>query len=209
MLVSKTKQEDFFINLNYDTGLDQVIWKINEENKPRSGKTGDPYLVDYAMTEENYVTNKQQEPLLNPYPTGNRTIFKIHGSINWVKQNDGKILITPYACEANLVNQMSICPPGNKDIDGFKLIHEKLKERLPTADELIVIGCSISEDDSHLLDLIELWKEGGNKNAKVVYGSDERDNAKERRYENIIGVPTQCRYGGFTVKSMDFIFSKK
>jgi len=177
-------KDDFFITLNYDLLLDSAIWKKNQI----INSTVSQYRIDYGIGfdfESSYngfggphigEENSRNIIIRKSVPF---TLYKLHGSFNWLHANNDKSKI--HCQNKNYTDNTSdlfvlITPTIQKEItkinSQLKELYDNLKTRLLTTkiDEFIIIGCSLSRDDTYLLDLIKIAKNiNPQLKLKVVY----------------------------------------
>jgi hypothetical protein len=183
----RLKPDDFFMTLNYDLYLDREVMRTTRS-------------IDYGLPVTG-AAKRRGVPLVD---SGRYSVYHLHGSLNWVR-NAGKLDIYLGAqLPIAMVDGCNLClaPPGRKDLDAtLEAVWGKVKERLQQADELIIIGCSLNCQDSHLMDLVNgfINNKGGQK-VKAIYLGD----ADERNFGRIL--EHNKRNNGFTLDSIEFIF---
>ena len=82
------------------------------------------------------------------------------------------------------------------------------------ANELIIIGCSLNQNDKRLIKLIQSFVSSrGSDKVKVVYKKERDDNSLENHYKTIIGSDLKIYEHGFNIidwvsrtSSIEFIF---
>ncbi|MDD4901122.1 MAG: SIR2 family protein [Patescibacteria group bacterium] len=113
-----------YISLNYDTVLDQAYCEILSSKKP-----------NYCISPLEKVTHKTKNS--NPF------LLKLHGSFRWVGYSKiTKIPIIPLGVNKNYLQLP------------YSFIWGYAHEILKKCDILRIIGCSLNQNDSQLIDLL-------------------------------------------------------
>lgn len=204
----RLNKNDFFMTLNYDLYLDREILFIQKN-------------IDYGITDE-YINIKRLKPLSSK---PDFSVYHLHGSLNWEKVDglDNKINISAGAIPPKFNRAGSnycLVPPGMKELSPvLKSFWKIADERLLKADELIIIGCSLNQDDTELIKLIRNFidKKGSEKIKiiKVIY-KDSTDATfnyyKDIMGDRFIGYPYGFNINGppdksYTQGAIEFIFS--
>ena len=126
----KKPVEGAIISLNYDLLLEFELTKINKHNQGILDESYMSYDFEYGINEEFIQRIHTKNPRHGFLP-----LAKIHGSVNFIKDN--KPIIVP--------------PTWNKTSNPeMKSVWQFAYKILSKAEEIIFIGCSLPESDSTL-----------------------------------------------------------
>lgn len=198
ILVSKCSDSDFFITLNYDLSLDMAVWE------DRASYTARHSYIDYGFL------GIQNVGKLLVTEERRKSVYHLHGSLNWSIREDNEIVVHPKAMpplqSSSQLNPF-IVPPGPKEYPPLiEHIWDTAKQRLKKADELIVVGCSLNPADEKLLELIKEWR---TKHPKAKTRVIHLDPSLEERYRGTLGRETVFFDKGFGLDAIDFIFDNQ
>jgi hypothetical protein len=181
LIVENISKGDFFVTLNYDILLELAIMK-----KTRAIHYGNHF------GERHY-----------PVGWGNPvSVYKPHGSLNW-DEGGG---VTTYVLEPNRI-KIATRLSALKD-NSLISIWEEAGTNLASADELIIIGSSLSKEDDRLMNFIKAWKmQSRNKNTrtKIINTTSYSKEHNNEVFEGYTG-KLSASYDGFHEGSIDFIF---
>lgn len=179
---SRISQQDFFITLNYDLYLDREIY-----TKLRG--------VDYGI-DRKFISGQNFTLLDNPF----HSIYHIHGSLNWEFKPKEKIYLQSSGVAPMYdMYGSNIClvPPGKKKINPIlESIFIKAKNRLLTADELIIIGCSLNPDDKMLINIINKFDtKKGPGHVKIIHNEMSEEHINYKNFRNAVSSYENYPYG--------------
>jgi hypothetical protein len=151
--------EDFFITLNYDLYLDREIHSIQHK-------------IDYGVDKQYISSNKVNHSDLMEF-----SLYHLHGSLNWELLTNNKVninhkpIIPRYGRNGS---NLCLIPPGNKNLNPvLESVWANAMSRLQDANELIIIGCSLNPQDTHLRELFSnFMSKRGSSNVKIIYLDD-------------------------------------
>lgn len=151
---SRLNTGDFFMTLNYDLYLDREI--LLHQDKIDYGL--DNKFI-YSIDTKIGIVNNQQ-----------LSVYHLHGSLNWGMTNNSSLNISLGAIPPKKPNDLCLIPPGKKDFNPIlRAIWDIAKMRLETADELVIIGCSLNPKDKELINMIKEFKDSkGEKRIKYI-----------------------------------------
>ncbi len=196
----KFSYNDFFINLNYDIMLDRAIWNLS---KYRTGHK----TIDYGFDGNGTVKASGSVQLLNDKAA---TIFKPHGSLNWLSTKQNDIVIHDHMEPIDWIDDTLILPPGKKTMEKTRTQWLNMEHRLSQADELIIIGCSLSKNDQELNNIVMKYfghKNIGAKKVKVIT-RQVNDKNKEIQFREIFGEKMLFHQDGFSYGAIEFIYNQ-
>jgi len=210
-LVSECNTNDFFITLNYDLTLDMAVWEDRADYNNRAS------FVDYGFLEQQQI----KEDFGELFVTGKqeKSIYHLHGSLNWGRRKNDKITVYPRAMpplrSGSHLNPF-IIPPGRKEYpQPIKDIWNTAEERLKEADELIIVGCSLNRADEELLKLVKGWVEQHPDGVKKVISKTPRETGVngtgkmlDDYYRDLLGEDTLIFEEGFGLDAIEFIFKE-
>ena len=203
------KSEDFFISLNYDLILDKCVMKRRFLDAGSKYVDGAIITVDYGFS-SSYASTSVDLRLIQDNIL---TIYKPHGSFNWIKGAHGQIEVRPGAKDSFQLGKdgdcevVAVLPIDKTKVFPSNVIWDAAKKRVKEADELIVLGCSLQSTDLDLMELISIWKAAGHKNVKVVCNSDSNKKYFEELFD---GLNLRIHTGGFDKISIShFILEEK
>ena len=164
---------DSIITFNYDVIIDQAVWDVSQQTgsriqwHPSSG---------YGLSFNGY-TNKLMQGFLNGIPTDNYRkvialeyapsdvlIFKLHGSLGWVINDDALTLYLAdksnkkrLAYKGHLAGNFFIVPPlQNKQFPKWmEKLWQDAEDRLICADQIFCIGYSFPRTDSKAINMFK------------------------------------------------------
>jgi len=171
----KLNKKDFFMTLNYDLYLDREV--LYQQGK-----------INYGLTKNEYFESE-----MTVVPEEEYSVYHLHGALNWEICNGDRLRIHMGAHYPKYTGVSNLClvPPGyNKNHPLLKPIWKKAENRIRHADELIIIGCSLYQDDNELIDLLKIFiDKKGSENVKIIF--KPKDIRDEYDYighcKNIIG----------------------
>lgn len=185
LILDNITRGDFFVTLNYDILLDLAVLS--------AGKS--IYYGDHMRS----VISADEWP----YSTANPiSLFKPHGSLNWGE------LGSPFP---HVIDPVGFRIATRLSIVGDEMlinIWREAEQTLARADELIIIGSSLSKQDQHLMQFIHFWKSKASpsdRRTKIIFRQEEH----MKYYEKVLSGPNgklDFYPHGFDEKSIDFIF---
>ena len=212
----KLNEKDFFMTLNYDLCLDMEIYKelgmvdygINEfVEEKRASKNG------FSMPSLNVG---HLMPLLDEQQF---SIYHLHGALNWEIVGDS-VKVHIGAIKPNYSRQgvnLLLAPPGTKKLHPvLKTIWSTAEKRLLSANELIIIGCSLNPNDVELCHLMKKFQsERGVDKIKIIYLGDRGKKSVSENYTNLVGNGFKSYPYGFVIRgprpdikgAIEFIFN--
>ena len=199
---TRLNDEDFFLTLNYDLYLDIEVLSHKK-------------FIDYGIRKERVT--KSHIPL--NFDMRELSIYHLHGALNWYLVENRKeelIAIRDYPIAPSWrrgIPNICLLPPGKKDLNPIlNEVWQVSETRLKMADELIIIGCSLNQDDLELNDLIgKFVKIKGASKVKII--CNENDHVSIENYNKTIGTGYKIHPYGFNLvevngqNSIEFIFS--
>lgn len=199
---NRLNEEDFFLTLNYDLYLDIEVLSHKK-------------FINYGIRKERI--RKHDIPL--DFDKQELSVYHLHGALNWYLIENTKeeaIFITDHSIIPSWrrgTPNICLMPPGNKDLNPIlKEVWQISESRLMTADELIIVGCSLNQDDKELNNIISKFVKlkGANK-VKII--CSENDNVSIENYNKTIGTGYKIHAYGFNLidvngqNAIEFIFS--
>lgn len=198
----RLNEEDFFLTLNYDLYLDIEVLSHKK-------------LIDYGLRQE--IVIKRDIPL--DFNKHELSVYHLYGAINWYldeNSREERIYITDIPIIPSWrrgTPNICLMPPGNKELNSIlKEVWQISELRLMTADELVIIGCSLNLDDIKLNNMINKFvkMKGSNKVKIICY---ENDQVSIENYNKTIGKGYSIHPYGFNLievngqNAIEFIFS--
>ena len=185
LLLDNMAPTDYFVSLNYDILLDLAILSSNRS-------------IDYGSRIRE-ITKSAGWPNDRLYSV---KLFKPHGSLNWD--------------EAGRPQEVARGPPNLKIATRLSVLTDPLlqdvwKEAifgLQKADQLIVVGSSLSKQDELLMTFISMWKSESalrKTSTRVIFANKERNEYYSSVFADLPGT-LELYTDGFTEKSIEFIF---
>jgi hypothetical protein len=182
LLLENAAPRDFFVSLNYDILFDLAILA-----KRKSIYCGRPMLRNYTP---GYPSKKD-----SPIP-----LFKPHGSLNW--DSSGAIQDSVVAFDRmNIATRLTVANnPALLDI------WSEARAYLDNANDLVVIGSSLSMQDQNLMSLLKSWTSRRETTTEIIYSGTAEKTHYEKLFENYPG-KLVLYSEGFSERSLAFIFS--
>lgn len=178
LLLQNTSNQDYFVSLNYDILMDLAILSIGK-----------------AITYGNHL---QSWPIADPSPI---RLYKPHGSLNWIDKTANTNVV--YSPQIRIATRLSVL--NDELLIG---LWTQAVEALRKVDQLVVIGCSLSSQDQHLMQFITTWKSKDNASdtsTKVIHTNE----LETSHYADVFGGYSgklSYYHEGFNESSIDFIF---
>ena len=193
----RLNDDDFFMTLNYDSYLDrEVLSSVGN--------------IDYGI-DQKYLAGGHKYRAKNQI----LSVYHLHGSLGWINSKDDKVVVNYHAVEPKTNrtgSNLCIIPPGIKELPPvIKSIWTTAENRLLNSDELIIIGCSLAEQDLELKNMIQKFV-NKKKDAKIKIICKEtsvKDSLKiPQYYRNIIKKDFRYWSNGFTENTIEDILKR-
>jgi hypothetical protein len=181
----RLEPDDFFLTLNYDLCLDREIYSIQNS-------------IDYGLIKNviNHSDIHQEE--------GRFSLYHLHGSLNWQIMANGKLDILTQAFEPRhdrAGSNLCLAPPGLKNLNEIlQILWLTVERKIETADELIIIGCSLDTQDHELLRLLYRLKEK-NVKVKIIHLAEDKNSGYYDNYQEVFEDDFEDYPYGFFVES--------
>jgi len=181
LIADNLSDGDFFVSLNYDILLDLGIL-----SRYRS--------VSYEAMGTLESPNRNSPTV---------KVFKPHGSLNWDRQNNlSSFVVSP--SEISIATRLSVV--RDERLLG---IWSEATFQLRLADELVIIGSSLSTQDAHLMDFLGFWKQRSHESrttTKIVCMGPELRSHYDAVFQGYDG-DVQFLDTGFNERAIPFIVS--
>jgi hypothetical protein len=127
-------------------------------------------------------------------------LFKPHGSLNW--DSSGAIQDSVVAFDRmNIATRLTVANnPALLDI------WSEARAYLDNANDLVVIGSSLSMQDQNLMSLLKSWTSRRETTTEIIYSGTAEKTHYEKLFENYPG-KLVLYSEGFSERSLAFIFS--
>jgi len=132
-----------FITTNYDSTFDEVVKRFKSDLVSIGFNDIDTLFKPY----ENIAITYQ--PSDNDFPSQSIEYIKLHGSIDWFKDNDNITFKIFAPIKPAYTDKSVLIYPGFKgfpDEEPFKSLHERFKNRLSKANIMIAVGFAFRDE---------------------------------------------------------------